>query len=33
MEEKQIMNKMIAFVKDAQNKSGALENSAKQLAK
>ena len=31
MEEKQIMNKMIAFVKDAQNKSGALENSAKQL--
>lgn len=31
MEEKQIMNKMIAFVKDAQNKSGALENNAKQL--
>lgn len=31
MEEKQIMNKMIAYVKDAQNKSGALENSAKQL--
>ncbi len=31
MEEKQIMNKMIAFVKDAQNKSLGLENSAKQL--
>lgn len=31
MEERQIMNKMIAFVKDAQNKSSALENNAKQL--
>lgn len=31
MQEKQIMNKMIAFVKDAQNKSGELENNAKQL--
>lgn len=31
MQEKQIMNKMIAFVKDAQNKSGELESNAKQL--
>ncbi len=31
MEEKQIMNKMIAYVKDAQNKSAQLESQAKQL--
>lgn len=31
MEEKQIMNKMIAYVKDAQNKSVQLESQAKQL--
>lgn len=30
-EEKVVMNKMIAYVKDAQNKSGAIENSAKKV--
>ncbi len=30
-EEKVVMNKMIAYVKDAQNKSGAIENNAKKV--